>query len=168
MPSWARCTPPMAAAMASARFGSSKSLPIAFIPSSAARSRSVLGAISLTAEDFADRSEDSPRLLLRRHLPLGGDPAPLRLFLPGDLQRLGRVVRRQRQLAGLPVRALDGDVQQAFLVEDEVHPLPGHLRRELQGPEVLVVDDPVAVALEDVQLEPLAVAGRRQAEAALR
>src|SRR5207248_704048 len=159
---------PRPTSSAPARFGSSNSLPIAFIPRSAARSRSVLGAISLTAEDFADRGEDPPRLLLRRHLPLGGDPAPLCLFLPCDLQRLGRIVRRQRQLARLAAGGLDGDVQQALLVEDEVHPLPGHLRRELERAEVFVVDDPVAVTLEDVQLEPLAIPRGRQTEAVLR
>src|SRR5205809_620187 len=57
---------------------------------------------------------------------------------------------------------------QARLVEEEGHPLAGNLRRKAQRPEVLVVDDLVAVALEDVQLEPLPVARRRQAEAALR
>src|SRR5207302_10397813 len=155
----------------------------------AARSRSVLGAMgrlftrirsgprgqrraaptSLTAEDFADRREEAVRFLFGSQcLTFGGDAAALGLFLPGGLGRLGRVLRRQRELAGIAVGALDGDVQQALLVEDEVHPLPRHLGRKLEGAEVLVVDDAVAVALEDVELEPPAVARRRQAEAALR
>src|SRR5438445_6279129 len=124
---------------------------------------------SLTAEDFADRREQAARLLLASQcLPLRGDATALGLFLPGDLERLGRVLRRQRELAHLAAGALDRHVQQALLVEHEVHALPRHLRRKLEGAEVLVVNDAVAVALEDVELEPPAVARRRQAEAALR
>src|SRR5581483_8144718 len=121
---------------------------------------------SLPAEDLADRREQSARLIpCGVVLALGREPAPLGVFLPRRLQRRRRVARRQHQLARLAVRRLDGDVQQALLVEEEVHPLAGDLRGEAQRAEVLVVDDLVAVALEDVQLQALPVARRGKTEA---
>ena len=53
MAAFARCKPPIADAIASARFGSSKSFPTAFIPRLVARSRSVLGNVALTLREIA-------------------------------------------------------------------------------------------------------------------
>src|SRR5207253_11325999 len=100
----------------------------------------------LSAEHLADRGEQALALLLVR-LVLGHQAPPLVLLGPGGLQRLGRVVRGEQHFAwlGVPGETLDGDVQQALLVEVEVHPLPRRLRREAQRPQVLVVDDLLAV-----------------------
>src|SRR5207302_6521281 len=162
--------PPIAPAIASARLGSSKTFPTTFIPSWVARSRRRRATKDLLAEHFStDRGEQSLGLGLLGDLLLGEDPAPLVFLGPRRLQHVRRVARRQQDFPRLRVarQSLHGHVQQAFLVEDEVHLLPGGLRREAQRAQVLVVDDALAVTLEDVQLEPAGPA-RRQSEAALR
>src|ERR1700737_911858 len=118
---------------------------------------------SLAAEDLADGGEDPFRLRLGC-IALRRDAAPLGLFLPGSLERLGSVAGGERALADLAADSLDGHPQEALLVEDEVDALAGRLGRELQGAQVFVVDDAVAVALEDVQLQALPALGRRKAE----
>src|SRR5205807_7464236 len=110
----------------------------------------------LAAEDLAsDRGEQPLRLRLLGDLLLGENPAALVLFRPGCLERIRRIARREQHFLRLRIagKPLDGHVQEALLVEDEVHLLSGGRRREAQRAQVFVVDDALAVSLEDVQLE---------------
>src|SRR5205814_3798082 len=106
----------------------------------------------LAPENLADGSEDSLGPLgrggFRRLLPA------LALLLPRGLQRIRRVLGREHDFlrSGIGRQPLDGDVHQALLVEVEAHPLARRLGGKLERPEVLVVDDLVAVALEDVEV----------------
>src|SRR5215471_7850206 len=105
-------------------------------------------------------TENAPDAAEQPAVSLGSGPGRARarrlLLREQPLQRVGRVPRGERHVPR-PGAQLDHDLEQTLLVQPEVDPPSRRRGRHLHRPEILVVDDELGVALEDVQLDDRAV-----------